>query len=365
MTDRNSKQFKERNGALDLIRIVACLGILYLHFRSYVSPGGVYWGDVLVTADNSGVDLRCFVEIFFVMSGYLMYSYVKRISEGMGFGEYFCPKLWRILPLLAVATVVYQLLAHNLLMLGADVSYSQSSLWGMLSSAFGVQEGWSFINSHINPEAWFLDVLLLCYLFTYIIVNICNRFGVDNRWGFGIMIFLGAACVSRESELPFLGYMAGRGYESYFAGMMLAAFLNKKSAGKKEYLISFLILIVYALYHVFRPELLVFGKFYLVAFLVAPALIVIAQIPAVRKVFSWKGLAAAGKVTFATYVFHTCTLLGIRNLAEYFGVTIDYGHEVMLIAYIICAFVVGTLAYLLVERPVINLRNKSQKTERN
>lgn len=349
---------KQRNGALDLLRVISCCGILYLHYRSYVSPDGVYWGDTLITAENSGIDLRCFVEVFFVLSGYLMYSYVERIGNGMKFGSYIAPKLWRILPILSIGTVVYQLLSYRLFSCGQDISYAQSSLWGIISSSLGVQEGWGFLNAHINPESWFLDVLILCYIWTYILVRICKKAGADPRWGFGLMIFVGAACVSRESSFPFFGYMAGRGYEAYFTGLLLAFYLKSEKKKRTGYLVAFAILAIYLLYHIFWPWLLLFGKFYLVAFFVAPALIVLAESEAARKLLSWKGFGTIGKITFATYVFHTVTLLGIRNLAVSFGLIIDFGHEIMLISYVFCAFAIGALAYLLVEKPVSSAAGK-------
>ena len=355
MTDMEKvceKKRQERNGALDLIRIIACTGILYLHYRTYLSPDGVLWGDTLITAENSGIDLRCFVEVFFVISGYLIYPHIERIKKKAGVLDFMRPRLWRILPMLVLGTLLYQFLSWRLLATGEAVSYTQSTLWGMISSGLGVQEGWSFINTHINPESWFLDVLLLCYLFFYILVRLGEKTKINCCWGFAFMVLLGASCVSRESELPFLGYMAGRGYEALFGGVLLAIFLKEKNTGKQKYVVSVIILAVYLLYHIFAPWLLVFGKYYLMAFFVAPALIVIAESETAKKCFHWKGYSSFAKITFSTYVLHTCTLLGIRNLTQIIGINVDYSHEALLVAYILIAYFCGTLAYFAVERPL-------------
>ncbi|MCR4643621.1 MAG: acyltransferase [Lachnospiraceae bacterium] len=356
----------ERNGALDLIRIAACCGILYLHYRSYLCPGGVYWGDMLLSPENSGIDLRCFVEVFFVISGFLMFPYIERIRKKAGVLDFMRPRLWRMLPLLALGAVLYQFLSWRLFVSGADVNYTQSSLWGLLSSALGVQEGWSFINTRINPESWYVNILLLCYLIFYILVRLGEKTRTDCCWGFVFMILLGAACVSQEWELPFLGYMAGRGYQAFFTGLLLAVYLKRKPSGRGRYIVSGLILAVYLLYHIFAPELLVFGKFYLVSFFVAPALIVIAEAEPVRKAFGRKAISSFAKITFACYVLHTCTLLGIRYLAILLGLKMDYPHEVMLLTYMMTALAVGALAYFTVERPFarIGKGNSTKKIEK-
>lgn len=349
---------KTRNGALDFIRIVACCGILYLHYRSYLSPGGVFWGNTLITDENSGIDLRCFVEVFFVLSGYLMYPYIEKIREKAGVLDFMRPRLWRFVPMLALGTILYQFLSWRLLRAGENVSYSQSSLWGMIASSFGVQEGWSFINVHMNPEAWFIDVLLLCYLFFYIAVRLGKKTGTDCCWGFAFMVLLGAACVSREWELPFLGYMEGRGYQAFFGGLLLAVWLKNRSCGKMKYFISAVILGIYTLYHFFAPWLLLFGKFYLVAFFVAPALIIVAEAEPVRKLFRGKFFPALGKLTFSTYILHACTLLAIRYFFVLMDFDVDYSHEVMFMAYLIVAFLFGALAYFGLERPLAGIGKK-------
>lgn len=340
--------------SLDFIRVIACVGICWLHYRLFLCPQGVFFGNRLINEEELGWEFKFFVEVFFGLSGYLSYSQIEKIRQGRSFSQYYKTKLIRILPMLAIGTILYEIMVALMVKNGRCIrdDFSTPSLWGILSSCFGVQEGWGFVSSRINMESWYLDVLLLCFAFFYFIVWISKKLDVNVNIILGVMVIIGCTASSYSFSIPFLNSQDGRGYEAFFTGVLLAAHVSRKGVRIKDTIIAGCILFVYGIYHVFWPELLFFGRYHLMALLVTPALILFMESPIMKKIFLWKCWGTLGKITFCTYILHVVLIFAIFNLETKLNLSIDYAHEVMLIAFIILAFTIGAVAYFVIEKPV-------------
>ncbi|MCR5210464.1 MAG: acyltransferase family protein [Lachnospiraceae bacterium] len=340
--------------SLDFIRVIACMGICWLHYRLFLCPQGVFFGNRLINEEELGWEFKFFVEVFFGLSGYLSFSQIEKIRQGRSFSQYYKIKLIRILPMLTIGTILYEIMVAVMVENSRFIrdDFSAPSLWGIISSSIGIQEGWGFINSRINMESWYLDVLLLCFAFFYFIVWISMKLNVKVNILFGIMIIIGCTASSYSFSIPFLNSQDGRGYEAFFTGLLLATHVSRKGVRIKDAILSGFILFVYGMYHVFWPELLFFGRYHLMALLVTPALIVFMETSIMKKIFLWKYWETLGKITFSTYILHVVLIFAIFNLETRLRLSIDYAHEVMLIAFIILAFTIGAVAYFAIEKPV-------------
>lgn len=103
---------------IDGLRALAVLAVVIFHFNNGWLPGGFV-----------GVD------IFFVISGFLITGIIYRQGSNFSFGTFYGNRIRRILPAATFVTVV-TLLAGSFLLLPADVSaLSSSSIWAALTAA--------------------------------------------------------------------------------------------------------------------------------------------------------------------------------------------------------------------------------------
>ena len=97
---------KNRQYSLDFIKIVATIFIVFHHYQQFISgvfENGInYYGGIF----NFGY----MVELFFVLSGYFMYPYMKKIKQELSFKKFFTTRYLRLIPLLAIAAFSYQFL---------------------------------------------------------------------------------------------------------------------------------------------------------------------------------------------------------------------------------------------------------------
>ena len=348
----------ERIYSLDFLRVISCVGICWLHYRLYLCPEGIFFGDRLINEEDCGWELKFFVEVFFGISGYLSFHQIDRIKKkSMMFSEFFKRKLIRILPMLFMGTVLYEIMVAVMVTYGRLIrqDFSVPSLWAILSSCFGVQVGWGFVSCGINVESWFLNVLLLCFVFFYFCIWLSEKWNINESVLFGIMVMIGCTATSYSLPIPFFIDQDGRGYEAFFAGLLLAGYIHRKGVNKKTGVVALTILIVYGVYHTFWPELLFFGKHHLMSLFVTPALIVLMEIPFMKRFFSWRGWGILGRITFCTYIFHVSMIFAIFNLETRLNLSIDYAHEVMLFCFIMLAFLFGAGTYFFVERPITRI----------
>ncbi|MBR1471953.1 MAG: acyltransferase [Lachnospiraceae bacterium] len=346
---------RERNGGIDFLRFCACGGIIWLHYRTYTCPWGIYFGDRLVNDETSGIELKYLVELFFCISGYLCSQKADGIKAGTSFWNFMRPKLQRFIPMLVFGTLLCEALLVVIVNRGIILyeTVSVPSLWAVLSSCFGVQEGWGFINTRINPESWFIDVLILCFALFYFSVWLSQKLGIDECTVFWGILLLGCAAVTAESSIPFITYMDGRGYESFFMGVLLGNHTHRNGLKKRDCCISAIILAGYLLFHVLWPHLLYFGRNNLMALLVSPAAIVLMETDTAKRMFSWKGFKTLGKIAFSAYIIHVCVIYAVFLLADLIGLEIGYDHECVAFVYMMIVFLIGALVYRYIEKPIV------------
>ena len=358
----NSKSLDEVKylPGFDVLRVIACLGILFLHFSNYACPDGVYFGKFLLDPQGSSYDFNLFVEVFFALSGFFAYAYVGKIEKGLTFKRFFLPKVIRIVPMLIISTVVLEIALWQLVCSGnaQGVEIYKPSLWGMVSACFGFEYICGFDNANINRESWYIDLLLLCYIVLYLIIKVSKRKQLDWRW---LCVFLsvgGSICVMQGWTIPFLGVLNGRAYAAFFIGLLLADYFTGRTFSVKHYVLAGTVLFVFAFLLVFYPDSLIYGKTCVVTYLVIPALFLSFRSDTVSKLLSFKLIKWISDVSYSTYLFHVTLIIVVFIVTDKLGFQIDYAHEVMLFFFWIVSFAFGGIAYCLVERPLTCRLNK-------
>ena len=355
---------EKRSYSLDFLKFIACIGLLWYRYSKYMCPDGIYFGDTLIRESELGVDLRFLVEVFFVLSGFFMFSYIEKIKNGLSIEKYMIRRIIRIIPMLCLSTVILELLLFFMMRSGNThgIDIYQPALFGIISACFGVEYGWGLIDAHINPESWYLDILLLCYLIFFIIIKLSKKTKLNERYFFVLMLVIGTICTLQDYSLPFLEAYNGRGYVAFFMGALLASYLSHTRINHRHVIVSFVFLAIYGLYHIFWAHYLEYGKSFMIAIFIAPALVVLLKTGFAERLFAWKGWGELGKISFSMYMIHVVIIIAIFNITDVYGISIDYVHEVMLLAYIVIVVVLGALTYYFVEKPITAYLLKRSET---
>ena len=148
---------KKRIYALDLLKFVAAIIIIFYHYQgqhSITFPSFNFYGGAFSFGN--------LVELFFVISGYFMYSSAAKIPEREHFSSFMKKRCIRLLPVNALAAA-----AHCVYML---LQYGGCSVWGWMITSLGLFAlGGEFSKYNINAPAWYISVLLICYVWFYVL----------------------------------------------------------------------------------------------------------------------------------------------------------------------------------------------------
>ena len=151
---------KARNNSLDFLKIIATILIVFHHYQQELNVkftqinffGGKFYFGYLV-------------ELFFLISGFLMFNYIEKIKQGLNFESFFINRVKRFLPLAAIAAILYECLIYFYFRIFGEKFLEQGlNFFGTIISILGIQAGWSFENPMINNPMWYISVLILYFI---------------------------------------------------------------------------------------------------------------------------------------------------------------------------------------------------------
>lgn len=209
---------------LDGIRAIFCIGIVLYHVQSSFDSVFSEWLDPVY---HYGGYFGNYV--FFILSGMLIaYHYKKPIAEKRcGFCTFMGKRIRKIYPVYFLSNLFLLLFGFS----GFTVSKSIGSFL-MLSS------GWlSGTETPYNFPAWFVCVLMICYILYYLISAISRRYP---RLYLPVCTFFmvwGMYLGKRDWNVPLNYRNCGEGYMNFFLGTLLAELLLRETV-KKEIIIT-------------------------------------------------------------------------------------------------------------------------------
>lgn len=177
-------------------------------------------------------------DVFFLISGYFTCkSYEKRIESGeAAFVPYFSSKIKKLYPYLMITVCINFILERvGLILLGNYPLHGSDgngvlrySVRALLMNLLGVQSGWfSEGDSYaVNGPSWFLSVLFLCYLIHFILIRMVGN-ERTRKIVYVLFVTVGIILMLHPLSLPFLYQVNGRGYTSYFLGVLMYVCLEK------------------------------------------------------------------------------------------------------------------------------------------
>lgn len=344
----------ERKYSLDVLRILATVLIVFHHYGQvtglYLEGHVNYW--------NGRFYFGYMVEFFFLLSGYFMYRYVEKIHKGLTFKKFFLPRALRLLPLVLISGVVYEvLLGIYQKVCGGDWFGISITVWGVIINALGVQDGWVFANPMVNNPTWYISVLLLCYIVFYLLTYLSKRWQVPHTYLFIFMVLLGCGARTFGLDLPFLNGSSCRGYYAFFFGVLLAEWLERLSAAKRSQNIyifwgSVAAVALLLCLMVYKWAWVASGINFLMTFCFYPALIIIFSSKPLVRLFDHKFIGILGKITYDTYIWHCPNFLLLYIIPAITGRNWDLLTAKAMLVFTMVSFAVGAVSYYALERPI-------------
>ena len=323
-------------------------------FHHYQQDTRVFFEGIINFFDGK-FNFGLMVELFFILSGYFMYDYIKKIEEGYAFPKFYAKRLVRFFPLLFISATCYEIILtwyEKIFMYKwHDIA---TSLWGIIITSLGIQAGWSLENPFINNPTWYISVLMLCYVIFYFLIYIAKRLNFKVQYLFIAMIFLGMGIRTYGIDLPFLNASSCKGYYAFFFGVLFAEILRKHKITKKESLICAMVTIILTLLIVYTDDLMVDGIDYVMTFIYYPALIIFCKY-GIGNILNHPVIGLMGKISFDVFIWHhpvnMLLLVVIRKYNLPYNV---YSVRMMLIYALLCC-VVGTISYIFIDKPIDRL----------
>ncbi len=341
---------ESRSGVLDLCRIVATLLIILHHYQQVMRVSF----DRINFYGGKRFYFGYMVELFFVISGILVYSYRDKIVQGLSFQNYIQKKYMRYFPILALTTLIFSLVAlwiyheYHIWYDGIEIT-----LLGIVITMLGVQIGWGFEYPNINGQTWYLGVLLMCYIMFYLCVWGAKRLSLNVKYLFAGMILLGIGLFGGDLPFPLFQPVAGRGYVAFFSGVLLADYWKEHPNAKRILAAMFttlFTLIIAFTEWAHADQLNMLSVFMGVIYY--PLMIHSLKSPKMERIFSNKLVYRLSSISFEAYMWHSVVFMIINVLEYKFRISFDRKDQVIVCSCIILTYLVAILSYYCIELPI-------------
>ncbi len=329
---------KKHFAGLDGIRAIFCIGIVLYHVQSSFDSVFSQW---LNPVYHYGGYFGNYV--FFILSGMLIaYHYKKPIAEKKcGFCAFMGRRIRKIYP-------VYFLSNLFLLVFGFfEFSRSQTAVsFFMLSSAVFPPS-----KPPYNFPAWFVCVLMFCYLFYYLISALSRRYPRLYLPACTLFLFWGMLLGKKDWNVPLNYRTCGEGYMNFFLGTLLAEILLHETVQKKIVITVNIVLIGAIAAVSFRCGFAAMpGDFRWAVSLLCASLICLAIYGRyLSRLLSIWPLQFAGKRSLSIYLWHIPMLLAFFSLEDRLGIP-PMPQSLHLALYFLLLLAVSMLSYRFLEK---------------
>ncbi len=224
--NNTSADIENRYAFFNILRFIGALCIaVFLHSRDHLFWSLMSypydWGLIGEFLSKYGF---VFVEMFFLMSGILFSAHYRdSIANGnISIGCFLWKRYIRLIPLVVVTEVVCYI-EQIVLFFKNGIFFSSCgtlSIISLLIDAF--LGGGELLLAHkatLNGSAWYVGVLLLCYIVAYIMVKLSKKY--TTVLVYCIPIFAGLLIMYGELDVAILNYDVARGLVAFFSGIYL------------------------------------------------------------------------------------------------------------------------------------------------
>lgn len=331
----------KREYALDVLKTLIIITVLVHHYQSKfnVSFGPLDFG-------NGKFYFGFMAEILFIISGYFSVSAIEKIQNGMSFKKYFSGKYLRIVPVAAICTAVY-----SLIFIVFRLS-DRFPLWDMYLTLLGVQAGGIFNATFINSHLWYSSVLLICYVVFYAGTRFSIKKGIKPCYVYAFLAILGTAVIYTNTALPFLNWSSGRGYMSFFTGLILGQLLRDKRPNVLLCTLCAAVIAALTVIMVFKWDWVAGGIHYIMNFIYYPALLVLLKSSVSGRIFRFPFMGTLSQIAFNVYIWHLEILSFAEVLDDRLALGINFNAFTTELVLVLIQLAVGTASYYLIDKPL-------------
>ncbi len=344
----------DRNYSLDLLKIIATILIIFHHYQIYT--GAHYEG---LNFNNGSFYFGYMVELFFVISGYLIYVYVPKIESSMGFKQFWLKRYIRFLPMLIVtciafsaACLIYQAL-YGELFTDHDIT-----LIGLLVAMSGFSQGWGFPATKINGIIWYISVLLWLYIVFYISIRFAKRFSIDKRIIWFIIILIGFIIKRYEIDFAFLTNSMSRGYIAFFTGLFLADFYARNKINKTVEVTALIFLVLFIIGYKTSQDFINFEMGILLSVICYPSLIIVFNTNVMQRIFCFPFIGVIGRISYDAFMWHFTSIVFLLDFCKWRGITFSLTSRIPMIILCLVTYIIGSISYFTFDTKLQSTLNK-------
>ena len=243
---------KKRIFQLDFLRFIAITPVFFLHFFTSLRRNNFEFGlgwtyEHVIRYGGWGV------ELFFVLSGFLMTSKILlNVEKEFSFKilkQYLKSRFYRIYPLFFITTLL--IFFAGLIFKIFDISENSHEF---LKTIFLIQQFFSSDFNIINPVTWSLEIEVQFYIFIGILMFLFNFFQVDKRKFILIGCFVVSVIITLISRENFIIRHLFFYIDFFFLGVLLKLFYDENKAffEKSSFFYDILFLSVFPLIYLVK-----------------------------------------------------------------------------------------------------------------
>lgn len=328
---------------LDVFKFVAAVCVICHHYQAVLNVrfegfnfnnGAFYFGHL--------------VELFFVISGFLVGGNIGKVGETENFDSFFRKRCIRLLPVNALAAA-----AHSFVIF---LQYGGFHFWGWVISAFGLfAVDASFQTYGVNAPCWYVSVLLICYIWFYAITYWGKKKKLPIHWLYAAMVLTGLLIQQRGCALPLLNSNTGRGYFAFFTGLLLKQLTDRYGASGKLQLTAAGLVASFGLIYRINAFFVSEGLSYLLTLFVYPSMIIVAICPVCRRLLSFRWLGILGEVSFGMYLLHNPIIQFLGHIDSTYALSLPIAEPWFMILIIALSVAAAFASLHLIEKPVAKI----------
>lgn len=352
MQNMKKESNSDRNYALDFIKIIATILIVFHHYQQVT--GTTYATGI--NYYNGWFYFGRLVELFFLISGYLMFRYTDAIlSDKITLKDWYIKRTVRLLPMVTVSVVAHQIILHIHKALcpgGFCYSESTANVFGSIITSLGLQSIGVFDNPGINNPTWYISVLILVYVVFFLSTKLAGHLNCSPNYIYIFIILLSCGIQKYAIEIPFLTNNTTRGYSSFFFGILLAGYVKRNGVSTKLVVIDCLSLTALMYLFFCEKSLVSHGLRYLLSFVFFPGLVLLTETNTVKRIFRHRFWGIWGQISFNAYIWHSPMFRAMYSVAHLLNITPNYSQRKWMYLFCFLTQVVGVISFYFVEKPL-------------
>jgi len=342
-----------RNYGLDVLKITATVIIIFHHYQqntetlfydgfNFYGGSWFYWGYL--------------VELFFMISGFLMYRYVPAITEGkISLVQWYIKRTVRLLPLLAASVVVYEALLHVHASYCSEcvMCFGQTiNLWGSIITSLGMHAGGAFAIPWINTPTWYVGVLIILYVVFYIVTALSEKVKCPLLYAYIFMVLLGCSVITSGLLFPYFNDDIGRGYACFFLGLLLGMYVDQYGVSVKVGITALLVSASFVFLCLFHANPMMEDIRFSLIFVLYPSLILFTESGISKALFRHRFWGVWSQCSYNAYIWHNVVIFAIVIASDFANNSGYLSQRATMFAVCILIECIGIVSHFLIEKPV-------------